>query len=182
MVFYNHQIEPSAKLPRYLDLGWCARHQGIAFTHSSNLARALDAALRRVDWPARYSQLAEDSAWLRGRLRQLGLNLVTPDTDALPGVVTVACPAGQSGLEVAQRLEQAGFLLSCNSDYLRQRNWIQICLMGEYSREKLDGLLACLARCCGEATPQTGGRRLAPGPWRGPGVGQMGEVSANLML
>ena len=61
-----------------------------------------------------------------GRLHQLGLNLVTPDTDALPGVVTVACPAGQSGLEVAQRLEQAGFLLSCNSDYLRQRNWILI--------------------------------------------------------
>jgi hypothetical protein len=47
---------------------------------------------------------------------------------------------------MAQRLEQAGFLLSCNSDYLRERNWIQICLMGEYSREKLEGLVACLAR------------------------------------
>ena len=64
----------------------------------------------------------------------------------MPGVITIAPAPGQSGLEMAQRLEQAGFLLSCNSDYLRQRNWIQICLMGEYSREKLDGLLACLAR------------------------------------
>ena len=64
----------------------------------------------------------------------------------MPGVITIAPAPGQSGFEMAQRLEQAGFLLSCNSDYLRQRNWIQICLMGEYSREKLDGLLACLAR------------------------------------
>jgi hypothetical protein len=53
---------------------------------------------------------------------------------------------GQKGIELAQRIEQAGFLVSSNSDYLRQRNWIQICLMGEYSREKLDGLLAWLAR------------------------------------
>ena len=42
MVFYNHAISHSTRLPRYLDLGWYAEHQGIAFTHSSNLVRALD--------------------------------------------------------------------------------------------------------------------------------------------
>ncbi len=146
MVFYNHPISHSTRLPRYLDLGWYAEHQGIAFTHSSNLVHALDTALRRVDWPKKYAQLAEDTAWLRGRLRAQGLSLITPDTEAMPGVITIAPPPGQSGFEMAQRLEQAGFLVSCNSDYLRQRDWIQICLMGEYSREKLDGLLACLAR------------------------------------
>jgi aspartate aminotransferase-like enzyme len=181
MVFYNHPIEASAKLPRYLDLGWCARNQGIAFTHSSNLARALDAALRRVNWPARFAQLAEDSSWLRGRLREIGLNLVTAETEAMPGVVTVACCAGQSGLELAQRLEEAGFLLSCNSDYLRRRNWIQICLMGEYTREKLDGLLGCLARYRGEQKPEAGFRRAA-GALRGDGTGQNTEVSSNLVL
>jgi aspartate aminotransferase-like enzyme len=149
MVFYNHPIASSTRLPRYLDLGWYAEHQGIAFTHSSNLVQALNAALRRVDWPQRFSQLAEDSAWLRGRLRELGLTLITPETEAMAGVITVAWPAGQDGMELAQRLEVAGFLVSYNSDYLRQRNWVQICLMGEYSREKLDGLLACLARFSG---------------------------------
>ncbi|MGA2544443.1 MAG: aminotransferase class V-fold PLP-dependent enzyme [Verrucomicrobiota bacterium] len=157
MVFYNHTISHSTRLPRYLDLGWYAEHQGIAFTHSSNLVQALDAALRRVDWPKKYAQLGEDSAWLRGRLRGLGLNLITPDTEAMAGVITLAAAPGQSGLELAQRLEQAGFLLSCNSDYLKQRNWIQICLMGEYSREKLDGLVACLARHA------TAGAEAAPG-------------------
>jgi aspartate aminotransferase-like enzyme len=111
-----------------------------------------------VDWPKKYAQLAEDSAWLRGRLRGLGLNLITPETEAMAGVITIAPAPGQSGFELAQRLEQAGFLLSSNSDYLRQRNWIQICLMGEYSREKLDGLLACLAR---HATAGAGTARAA---------------------
>jgi aspartate aminotransferase-like enzyme len=146
MVFYNHTISHSTRLPRYLDLGWYAEHQGIPFTHSSNLVRALDAALRRVDWARKHAQVAEDSAWLRGRLRALGFNLVTPDSEAMAGVITIVPAPGQSGVELAQQLEQAGFLLSCNSDYLKQRNWIQICMMGEYSREKLEGLVACLAR------------------------------------
>jgi hypothetical protein len=86
----------------------------------------------------------------------MGLNQITADTEAMAGVITIAPAPGQSGLELAQRLEQAGFLLSFNSDYLRQRNWVQICLMGEYSREKLDGLLACLAR---HATAGAGAER-----------------------
>jgi aspartate aminotransferase-like enzyme len=159
LVYHNHDVEPSTKLPRYLDLGWSARHQGIAFTHSSNLARALDAALRRVIWPVRFAQLAEDSMWLRTQLREQGWNLITGEADAMPAVVSLACPPGQSGQEVAQRLEEAGFLLSCNSGYLRRRNWIQICLMGEYTREKLDGLLGCLARYSGQAKTETVVRR-----------------------
>ena len=164
MVFYNHPVSHSSRLPRYLDLGWYAEHQGIAFTHSSNLVHALDTALRRVDWPKKYAQLAEDTAWLRGRLRAQGSNLITPDTEAMPGVITIAPPPGQSGFEMAQRLEQAGFLVSCNSDYLRQRNWIQVCLMGEYSREKLDGLLACLARQAGAGVGAGAGCAAAAQP------------------
>jgi aspartate aminotransferase-like enzyme len=158
MVFYNHTISHSTRLPRYLDLGWYAEHQGIPFTHSSNLVRALDAALRRVDWAKKHAQVAEDSAWLRGRLRALGFNLVTPDSEAMAGVITIVPAPGQSGVELAQQLEQAGFLLSCNSDYLRQRNWIQICMMGEYSRDKLEGLVACLARHAAAGAREKAGR------------------------
>jgi len=164
MVFYNHAISHCARLPRYLDLGWYAEHQGIPFTHSSNLVRALDTALRREDWPRKHAQLAEDSAWLRGRLRGLGLNLVTPDAEAMAGVITIVPEPGRSGLELAQQLEQAGFLLSCNSEYLKQRNWIQICLMGEYSREKLDGLVACLARHATAGAKAETGRGAAAQP------------------
>ena len=35
-----------------------------------------------------------------------------------------------------------------NSDYLRRQNWIQICLMGECTREKVVSLLNALHRVC----------------------------------
>ena len=146
MVFHNHAIPSSVSLPRYLDLGWYAEHQGIAFTHSSNLVQALDAAVRQPDWPKKLSELAAICARLRPRLREMGFKLVAGDADATPGVLSIALPPDQSSLHLGQQLQKAGYLLSYNSDYLRQRNWIQICLMGEYSPAKLDGLISWLSK------------------------------------
>lgn len=149
LAFHNEPITPCPKLPRYLDLGLHLENDGIAFTHSSNLTQALHVALRRVDWARRYVELAADSAWLRAKLRAMGLTVIAPELEAMPAVISLAPMAGQNGIELAQRMELAGYLLSCNSNYLRRRDWVQICLMGEYSREKLDGLLAALVRFSG---------------------------------
>jgi hypothetical protein len=43
---------------------------------------------------------------------------------------------------------EAGYLLSYNSEYLRKKNWIQICLMSETGKEKLVSLLNALNRVC----------------------------------
>ena len=146
MVFHNHALTSSKALPRYLDLGWYAEHQGIAFTHSSNLVQALDAAVRQPDWPKKLSDGAAISARLRASLRAIGFQLVAPDPDATPGVVSIALPPNQNSAQLGAQLQRAGYLLSYNSDYLRQRNWIQICLMGEYSTEKLESLLTWLTK------------------------------------
>jgi aspartate aminotransferase-like enzyme len=146
MVFHNHALVSSTTLPRYLDLGWYAEHHGIAFTHSSNLVLALDAAVRLPDWPKKLSEGSAASARLRASLRALGFQLVTADVDATPGVVSIALPPQLNSAELGARLQRAGYLLSYNSDYLRQRNWIQICLMGEYSPEKLESLLTWLGK------------------------------------
>ncbi len=93
MVFYNHAVrEEPARLPRYLDLGLYARHQGVAFTHSSNHVQAINAAVQRVDWPKRFADLQATSEWLRPELRRLGLELVAPDAAASPAVMTLALP------------------------------------------------------------------------------------------
>jgi aspartate aminotransferase-like enzyme len=133
-------------LPRYLDLGWYDEHQGIAFTHSSNLIQALDTAVRQPDWPAKLAAAAALSARLRHQLRDLGFTLVASEADAAPGVITIALPPDCDSADLAQQLQKAGYLLSYNSDYLRQRNWIQICLMGEQCPEKLDSLTAWLGK------------------------------------
>jgi aspartate aminotransferase-like enzyme len=146
MVFHNHSLTPSNSLPRYLDLGWYDKHQGIAFTHSSNLVQALDAAVRQPDWTAKMVSVAADSARLRRRLIDLGFTLIAQDSIATPGVVTIALPASQNSAQLGQQLHKAGYLLSYNSDYLRQRNWIQICLMGEYSPDKLESLTTWLGK------------------------------------
>ncbi len=147
MVFYNHELEPAARpLPRYLDLELYARSQGVAFTHSSNLVHALHAAIKRVEWAGRFAELAEVSQWLRPRLREMGFQLITPDEEASPAVFTLALPADLDSAKIGAQLQEAGFLLSCNSEYLRKRNWIQICLMGEFAREKLVSLLNHLNR------------------------------------
>jgi aspartate aminotransferase-like enzyme len=158
MVFHNHPIASSTSLPRYLDLGWYDEHQGIAFTHSSNLVQALDAAVRQPDWPAKMAAVAAVSARLRRRLNELGFKLIAPDHDATPGVVTIALPPGQNSAHLGQQLQKAGYLLSYNSDYIRQRNWIQICLMGEYCPEKLEALTSWLVKNA-QSAPET-----APAP------------------
>lgn len=149
MVFLDHEPTPAPDvLPRYLDLGLYAASRGIPFTHSSNLLGALQAALMRVDWPQRFRELAETSAWLRARLGHLGFEVVAPEAVASPAVVTIALPGTVNSVALGGALERAGFLLSTNSDYLRRRNWIQFCLMGESSREQLAAALSALYELC----------------------------------
>jgi aspartate aminotransferase-like enzyme len=130
-VFHNHDIEPGG-LPRYLDLGLYAGDD-VPFTHSSNLVRALRVALERVDWPARYAELASTGDWLRARLH--GLTLIGSSS---PHVFTIEV---DDAPRVAASLEKHGFLVAHASDYLRARNWLQIAVMGEVTRAQLEALV-----------------------------------------
>ncbi len=147
MVFYHHAVEPAPqRLPRYLDLGYYASQNGIPFTFSSNLLHALHAAVKRVNWESRFAELAETGAWLRSTLRQSGWAVLAEDPHAAPAVVTVPLPPGLDSGRIGKLMEESGYLLSCHSEYLRERNWIQIALMGESSREKLVSVLNALSR------------------------------------
>ncbi|HVV00550.1 MAG TPA: GNAT family N-acyltransferase [Verrucomicrobiae bacterium] len=154
MVFYNHEIPPSeSRLPRYLDIGYYRAQSGIPFTFSSNLLHALHAALKRVDWLKRFTELAEISKWLRHRLRELGFELVADHIANSPAVVTIALPESLNSVTIGNLIQESGYLLSYNSEYLKRRNWIQICIMGECAREKLAALLNALARACFRRAP-----------------------------
>ncbi len=153
MVFYNHQVLPAEEhLPRYLDLGYYAQQEGIPFTFSSNLLHALHAAVRGVNWEKRFSELLETSAWLRSKLIESGFELVGGNTRTSPAVITIALPEGLNSVTIGNLLKESGFLLSYNSDYLRGKNWIQICLMGEIAKEKVVALAGALNRVCFKPT------------------------------
>ena len=146
MVFHNHEVSVAPDLPRYLDLGYYVASEGLPFTFSSNLLHALHAAIKRVNWQDRFQELRELADWLRPRLAELGFDLIGDPSCTSPAVVTIAVPAGVSAVEFAQSLAESGFLLSYNSEYLRRRNWIQICTMGECTREKVVSLLNAMQR------------------------------------
>ncbi len=153
MVFYHHRARPADdQLPRYLDLGFYAAQEGVPFTFSSNLLHALNAAVRGVDWAKRFSEIQETSAGLRTKLLALNFDLVGSATQTSPAVITLALPPELNSVTVGKLMQEAGFLLSSNSEYLRRENWIQICLMGETAREKTDALVNALERVCPEAS------------------------------
>ena len=163
MVFYNHEFVPGSKpLPRYLDLSHYAAQDGMPFTHSSNLIHAVQAALKRTSWADKFGQIAETASWLRGRLRELGFQIVAPDAHASPAVLSIALPAEISSKSIGWQLQKAGYLLSYKSGYLLKRNWIQICLMGEWSRENLATLPDVLADLCAQRRARKTKGQLQP--------------------
>ena len=144
MIFHHHPVAPSGRLPRYLDLGLYAQLDGVPFTHSSNLLAALRVASEHALRRAPFSEMRALARWLREELRGLGYTLVAPEAVASPAIVTIALPAGITSESLGTRLAVAGFELSFRSGYLRRRNWIQVSLMGECSRERLEVLLVAL--------------------------------------
>ncbi len=150
MVFYDADVRPEpARLPRYLDLGYCAQKDGVPFTHSSNLVAALEAALARFDSPAPYAQMVKLSCWFRARLRALGIPVLVDGCQASPAVVTIPVPASQPTEAVGEALEREGLIVAYQSEYLLRRNWLQVSLMGQCSERRLDRLLTALGRQMG---------------------------------
>jgi aspartate aminotransferase-like enzyme len=154
MVFYSHETASAPdKLPRYLDLGFYARHSGTPFTFSSNLLHALHAAVNRVNWERRFTETTELSAWLRERLVEMGFNLVGSGALLSPAVITISLPPEMNSQKIGEAMQEAGYLLSYNSEYLRCKNWIQICFMGECAKEKAVALANALNRVCFQRRP-----------------------------
>lgn len=156
MVFHHHEVPAQPeRLPRYLDLGYYSQQQGVPFTFSSNLLHALHAAIKHVDWEKRFADIVELSHFLRRELLALGFKLVGSETVTSPAVLTIALPPEMNSVKIAELLQDSGYLLSYNSEYLRKKNWMQICLMGECTQDKVASLINALKRVCFKPEPKT---------------------------
>ncbi|HPY30222.1 MAG TPA: aminotransferase class V-fold PLP-dependent enzyme [Verrucomicrobiota bacterium] len=155
LVFHHHEIQPAPdRLPRYLDLGYYTAQNGVPFTFSSNLLHALHAAVKHVDWEKRFAGLTALGSELRRLLQEAGFTLIADDLPHSPAVVTIALPETLNSVTVGRQMQESGFLLSFNSEYLRRRNWIQVCLLGECARDKVLSLVKVLRRVCPQSLPE----------------------------
>jgi aspartate aminotransferase-like enzyme len=144
-VFHDGNLASSEHVPRYLDLANYEAADSVPFTHSSNLLAALDCSLILTDWPAKFERVRKRSVSLRAALRDLALPPLAQDAEAAAGIVTVAIPKGINATDVAMALAEQGFQVGCHSQYLQDRNWLQICLMGELNETALSQLPGALA-------------------------------------
>ncbi|MBI5432729.1 MAG: aminotransferase class V-fold PLP-dependent enzyme [Planctomycetes bacterium] len=145
LVFHRADLGPATRpVPRYLDLRAWAGHDGVPFTHSSNLVRALASSWRRAVAGETFARRLALSRELHGRLAELGLAPLVARERASPGVVTLAL--GARAESVALRLAREGVWLSWRSDYLRERGWLQFCLFGEHDADELARLGESLRR------------------------------------
>ena len=162
LVFHDGDAKACPRAPRYFDLSLYARSEGIPFTQSSPLVSALRVATERTLDRGGFSELHALSDWLRSELRAMGFSLLAADAVASPGIVTLVLDCPDSAAELGDALDRAGFALSYRSAYLRERNWIQIALMGECTRHKLELLLRAMRPLCSQwSGAQSRERRLA---------------------
>jgi aspartate aminotransferase-like enzyme len=122
----------------------------VPFTVCSNLVYALKTAVEQIEPAARFGEIAEHAARVRAGLAEIGLTTVAGEAQASPAVVTISLPRPKTcALRVGDALAERGLLLSYRSDYLLARNWLQICLMGQYTPQTIQRMLAALAELTG---------------------------------
>lgn len=144
IVLHDEVPPPNPQIARYLDLGHAVACGGVPFTQSSNLIAALDAALSDADWPARHTERAEWGAWVRRELEAAGLTVLAPANVTSPVVHTVALPASIPSAALGHALRAQGWEIAFESDYLRARNWVQLCLMGAVTGGQVRGVVRAL--------------------------------------
>ena len=144
IVCHDGRLVHAGRVPRCLDLAGYRDADGVPTTQSSNLIAALDAALA-IDWTSRWACVREADRRLRAGLRRHGFAIVAGDRNAMPGVISLALAPQQPAALLARRMERSGFLLAHRSGYLVRRNWVQICLMGEWDERALEILPEVLA-------------------------------------
>ncbi|MBU0765984.1 MAG: aminotransferase class V-fold PLP-dependent enzyme [Bacteroidetes bacterium] len=151
MIFYNRDFIHSDKsLPRYLDLSYYQHTNGVPFTISSNLMMALNTSLKNMDINSRFEQTKEYSKLVRYTLEKAGYKVLVNEKLSIPSVITLVLPENKSATAIGDYAKANGFLLSYQSNYLIERNWIQICLMGNISRNMLENLITVMEKALRE--------------------------------
>lgn len=145
LVFHQQPVQPSKKLPKYIDLGLYSKHDSIPFSHSSNLLEALLTSLPSNP-TEQYQKINTVYTTIRDAIEAFGLKLVTPKSQASPAILTIKIPSGISTVDIGEMLSYQGYQLHYESSYLIERNWMQIATVGDFQPAEIEKMLDLFGR------------------------------------
>jgi aspartate aminotransferase-like enzyme len=135
IIFTNITPVSDGSIPKYLNLKYYEEKNGIPFTISSNLIKALHAGCKLRLTESNYSVVKNISQQVRHFLNEL---------DVLPfenyHVFTLAFNDRSASL-ISNELARNKILSSYQSDYLEKRNWLQIALFNTHSEKDVNYFL-----------------------------------------
>ena len=123
------------ELPASFDIVEAIGRREPMFTVPSPLLLALAAALQEnyADAEAverRFAHYARLGEWVRAELRSRGIQPIAENTAATAPIVSFAVPSA----EAMRACSGAGYRIAHESEYLRQRGWAQISVMGDLDK------------------------------------------------
>jgi aspartate aminotransferase-like enzyme len=151
IVFTDSELSPNPQIPTYIDLGYYFKNNGIPFTISSNLIMALNRAVDHSLRPEQTKQTALLSKLLLDKVGIIsGITVVNRNYHFVSHITTIIPPQGIRATELGDIIKAAGVETSYNSGYLKERNQLQISIMGQHSEADIlrfiDALEAALCK------------------------------------
>jgi aspartate aminotransferase-like enzyme len=141
-VFHHHEVQPSQILPKYIDLGTYMAKESIPFSQSSNLLEALLVALENITHGT-FEKVLNTHDFLKEYLEHYEFTIISTENGS-PTILTIELPGCISSETIGELLNFHGYQLHYESEYLKQRNWIQIACIDDYKFSDLEKMIKLL--------------------------------------
>ena len=142
IIFSNIDLSLKEESPVYLDLTHYSINEGIPFTLSSNLVKALYVSICQKLRPGHYELIQHYGEQFFNMLTDHGF---VPFSDANTKVFTIVT-SGKSKSDFYRYMMQKKILLSNESKYLTSRGWCQLATLGYYTESQLKFVLSSIKR------------------------------------
>ncbi|GEO07885.1 aminotransferase class V-fold PLP-dependent enzyme [Segetibacter aerophilus] len=142
IIFCNNTVVSSEQIPVYFDLGMYDKKDGIPFTLSSNLLKALQISARQKLQSNQFELIDEYAGSCFDLLKE---KCLLSFNESRSKVFTVVQP-GNTSTDLVVGLRQKNIIVSHESEYLKLRKWFQLAFFGYYKEVQLDRVFKTLQK------------------------------------
>ncbi|MGG3926469.1 GNAT family N-acetyltransferase [Metabacillus fastidiosus] len=140
-VFHQHEVSTNSDIPRYLDLGSYFVNDSIPYTHSSNLISALNIALKNYEEEAVFQYIHTQAQHAYEFFEKHNIPVLTEKHETSNTIITIPLPRSINSKTFGNNMLLNGYYLHYESEYLVQRNWVQVSFINKNEGEVLNNML-----------------------------------------